>query len=160
MRKYPNPNTNPEHATPPAGNGNREPFPPTPAVLEDHPFVRILQYAGFYEKDFDPADRVPVPLTQAEIRTLAQHHLDAVYQFLAFQKTGGSFGMSDVHRDRYRRERFVALADLLSEEDQKRFGEIMRIRDEYVETLSDPEEEEYDEHDEHEIYEGDESDEN
>jgi hypothetical protein len=70
--------------------------------------------------------------------------------------------MSDVHRDRYRRERFGALADLLSEEDQKRFGEIMRIRNEYVETLSDPEEEEHDEndeHDEHEIYEGDENDE-
>lgn len=145
MRKYPNPNTNPQHATPPAGNGNREPFPPTPAVLEDHPFVRILQYQGFHERDFDPAKRVPVPLTQAEIRTLAQHHLDAVYQFLAFQKTGGSVGMSDFHRDQYRRERFGALAELLSEEDREKFLEITRIRNAYIETLRDLEEEEEEE---------------
>jgi len=156
MRKYPNPNTNPEHATPPAGNGNREPFPPTPAVLEDHPYVRILQYPGLHEEDFDPAKRVPVPLTQAEIRTLAQHHLDTSYRFLAYQNTGGSFGMSDLRRDQYCRERFITLADLLSEEDQNRFGEIIRIRNEWVETLRDPEEEK--EHDEHEIYEGDEND--
>jgi len=141
MRKYPNPNTNPEHATPPAGDANSEPFPTSPAVLEDHPFVRILQYQGFREQDFDPAKRVPVPLTQAEIRTLAQHHLDGVYQFLGYMQTGGSFGSSDLHRDAYHRGRFGALADLLSEEDQKRFGEIMRIRNEYIETLSDPEEE-------------------
>jgi hypothetical protein len=161
MREYPNPNTNtnPEHATPLAGNGNREPFPPSPAVLEDHPYVRILHYQGFHEQDFDPAKRVPVPLTQAEIRTLAQHHLDDVYRFLAYQQTGGSFGMTDLRRDRYHRERFGALADLLSEEEQKRFGEIMRIRNEYIETLSDPEEEEEEENEENEIYEGDENDE-
>ena len=36
-----------------------------------------------------------VSLTQAEIRTLAQHHLDAVYQFLGLMKTSGSVGSSD-----------------------------------------------------------------
>lgn len=141
MRKYTNPNSNPKHATSPAGDGNREPFPPTPAVLEDHPFVRILQYQGFYEQDFDPADRVPVQLTQAEIRTLAQHHLDAVYQFLAFQKTGGSVGGTDFRRDHYRRDRFFELSGMLSEEDHRKFDEVIRIRNEYIDTLRDPEEE-------------------
>ena len=41
MRQYTDPNSNPKHATPPEGGGNREPFPPPPAVLEDHPFIRI-----------------------------------------------------------------------------------------------------------------------
>ena len=132
----------PNDSTDATKNVNKEPFPPTPPVLEDHPYIRILQYQGFDENDFDPASRVPVPLTQAEIRVLAQHHLDGVYQFLGHMKSGGCFGSSDLHRDAYYRGRFGALADLLSEEDQKRFGEIMRIRDEYIETLRDPEEDE------------------
>lgn len=141
MRKDTNPNSDPKHATPPVGAGNRKPFPPKPAPLEDHPFVQILQYQGFHESDFDPAKRVPVPLTQAELRTLAQHHLDAVYQFLGFMKTGGSFGSSDLHRDAYHRERFGALAELLSQEDRDNFCEITRIRNTYIDTLRDPEEE-------------------
>jgi hypothetical protein len=140
MRQYTNPNSNPKQATPPDGNGNREPFPSPPTVLEDHPFIRILQHQGFQESDFDPTKRVPVPLTQAEIRTLVQHHLDAVYQFLGFMKTGGSSGSSDFHRDAYHRERFGALTDLLSEEDREKFLEITRIRNAYIETLHDPKE--------------------
>ncbi len=141
MRNYGNPNSNPKHALPPTGNGNREPFPPAPPLLEDHPFIRILEHQGFQEQDFNPAKRMPVPLTQAEIRTLAQHHLDKVYQFLGFMKTGGSFGSSDLHRDDYHRDRFGALVDLLPEEDREKFREISRIRDIYIETLCDPEEE-------------------
>lgn len=139
MRQNANPNSNPTHATPAAGNGDREPFPPSPAVLDDHPVIRILQYQGFRERDFDPAKRVPVPLTQAEIRTLAQHHLDAVYQFLGFMKTGGAVGSSDLHRDAYHRERFGAFAALLTEEDREKFLEITRIRNAYIEGLCDPE---------------------
>lgn len=141
MRKDTNPKSDPMQTSPPAGDVNKEPFPPPPAVLEDHPFIRILQYRGFHESDFDPAKRVPVPLTQAELRTLAQHHLDAVYQFLGFMKTGGSVGSSDFHRDAYHRERFGALAELLSQENREKFSEITRIRNVYIETLRDPEEE-------------------
>jgi hypothetical protein len=56
-------------------------------------------------------------------------------------KSGGSFGSSDLHRDAYYRERFGQLAELLSRKDQDRFREIMRIRNTYVDTLRDPEEE-------------------
>ena len=122
-------------------NALKEPFPPTPPVLEDHPYIRVLQYQGFREEDFDPANRVPVQLTQTEIRTLAQHHLDAIYQFLGFMKTGGSVGSSDFRRDDYHHDRFGDLTALLSEEDREKFLEITRIRNEYIATLRDPEEE-------------------
>jgi len=122
---------------------SREPFPPSPPVLEEHPFIRILRYQGFSEHDFDPAKRVSVPLTQAEIRTLAQHHLDNVYRFRGFMKTGGSFGSSDLYRDAYHRERYGNLAELLSQEDQAKFQEIQRIRNEYIETLRDTEDDPY-----------------
>jgi hypothetical protein len=116
-------------------------LPPAPPLLEDHPYIRIIEGRGFSEQDFDPAKRIPVPLTQTEIRVLAQHHLDSVYHFLGFMKSGGSFGSSDLHRDAYYRERFGQLAELLSRKDQDRFREIMRIRNTYVDTLRDPEEE-------------------
>ena len=129
------------HATPPAGNGNREPLPPAPPLLEDHPYIRITQSCGLSEEDFNPTKRVPVPLTQVEIRTLAQHHLDRAYQFLGYMKSGGSVGSSDFYRDSYYRGRFGELAELLTEEDRENFREIMRIRNMYVKGLSDPEEE-------------------
>lgn len=119
---------------------SREWFQPTPPLLEDHPYVRITQYEGFRECDFNPAKRMSVPLTQAEIRVLAQHHLDRVCQFEGFVKCGGSYGRSDIHRDNYHRGRFVELAGLLSDEDREKFNEIIEIRDRYVETLYDPEE--------------------
>ena len=140
MRNYGNPNSNPKHATPLAGNGNREPFPP-PSPLLEHPHMRILKYPNFGKEDFDPADRVLVPLARDEIRMLALHYLDTVYSLQAYIKAGGSVGSSDFHRDDYYRCRFVSLADLLSEEDQKAFGEIARDREKYIETLRDPEEE-------------------
>ena len=131
----------PKSGTAAPSTNNKEPFPPTPPLLADHAYIRILQYQGLRECDFDPAERISVPLTQTEIRALAQHHLDGVYQFLCYMKSGGCFGSSDFHRDAYYRGRFGELAELLSQEDQDKFREIMRIRNMYVETLRDHEEE-------------------
>ncbi len=119
----------------------KEPLPPTPPLLEDHPFIRILQYQGFEESDFKPANRVAVPLTRAEIRVLAQHHLDRIYQFLGYMKTGGCGGSTDFHRDFYHRDRFGELAEHLLDEDLDKFREITRMRDMYIKTLHDPEDE-------------------
>ena len=47
----------PKDSTEATNNVNKEPFPPTPPVLKDHPYIRILQYCGFGENDFDPANR-------------------------------------------------------------------------------------------------------
>jgi hypothetical protein len=117
----------------------KEPLPPTPPLLEDHPYIRILRYQGFAESDFDPESRVAVPLTRAEIRVLAQHHLDRTYQFEASINLGCAVGVSDHYRDHYNQCRFGELADLLPEEDQEKFKEIIRIRDKYIETLYNPE---------------------
>lgn len=118
----------------------REPTPPTPPLLDDHPYVRITQYQGFREYDFDPAKRISVPLTRAEIRTLAQHHLDRIDQFEGFIQCGGAYGNSDIHRDNHHRGRFVELSSMLPDEDREKFNEIIEIRDRYIETLYDPEE--------------------
>ncbi len=131
----------PKNGTTAPSNVNKEPLPPAPPLLDDHPYIRITQSQGLPERDFDPTKRIPVPLTQAEIRTLAQHHLDSVYHFLCYMKSGGSIGSSELYRDAYYRARFGELAELLSRDDQAKFHEIMRRRNIYVETLRDPEEE-------------------
>ena len=112
---------------------------PAPTVLEDHPYIRITRCQGFVERDFDPTKRVLVPLTQTEIRTLAKHHLDAVYKGLGFYKWDGSFGDADRDRDTYYRGRYRELVDLLSKEDQEVFREINRIRKMYLDTFRDAE---------------------
>ena len=114
-------------------------LPAAPAVLEDHPYIRITRRQGFVERDFDPAKRVLVPLTQTEIRTLAQHHLDAVYKSLGFIKWDGSFGDADRDRDAYYRGRYRELVELLSKEDLEMFREINRIRKMYIDSFRAPE---------------------
>ncbi len=109
-------------------------LPAAPAILEDHPYIRITRSQGFVELDFDPAKRVPVLLTQTEIRVLAQHHLNAVYKDLGFMKTCGSFGDADRDRDAYYRSRYRELVELLSKEDREKFREINRIRKNYLDT--------------------------
>ena len=112
---------------------------PAPTVLEDHPYIRITRCQGFVERDFDPAKRVLVPLTQTEIRVLAQHHLDAVYKGLGFIKWDGSFGDADRDSDAYYRGRYRELVDLLSKEDLEMFREINRIRKMYIDSFRAPE---------------------
>jgi len=88
--------------------------------------------------DLDPAKRVLVSLTQTEIRTLALHHLNSVYHFLCFRKLGGSFGGIHMHRDACYRNRCGKLVRLLSQEDQEKFREIMRIRNMCIDIVRDP----------------------
>jgi len=114
-------------------------LPTAPAVLEDHPYIRITRSQGFSERDYDPAKRVLVPLTQTEIRVLAQHHLDAVYNGLGFIKMCGTFGDADRDRDAYYRGRYRELVELLSKEDCEMFREINRIRKMYLDTFRDAE---------------------
>jgi hypothetical protein len=130
----------PKNGTTARSTDSNEPLPPAPPLLDDHPYIRITHSQGFSEQDFDPTERIPVPLTQTEIRTLAQHHLNSVYHLWGYMKSGGSIGSSDLHRDAYYRGRFGELAELLSEEDRNKFREIMRIRNMYIDTLRDHEE--------------------
>lgn len=122
------------------GDDTREPFPPAPPLLRDHPYVRITQSAGLLEEDFDPTHRTAVPLTRIEIRTLAQHHLDKVASYAAFRRMGGYYGSSDTRRDVHYRNRFSDMMDLLPEEDREKFREIIAMRERYIDTLYDPEE--------------------
>ena len=141
MPRYTNPNSNHQHTAPPAGNRNKEPFPPTPPVLEDSPFFQILKRWGYRERELDSSIRVPELLAPAEIRVLAQHHLDASYHFRGFIKAGGVASSSDLDRDDYHRARFRGLTARLSEEDRAKFRELIRTRNECIETLRDPEKE-------------------
>ena len=119
----------------------KEPFPPSAPVLEDTQFIRILKKFGYREPDKNSGKRTPVLLSQSEIRTLAQHHLDCVDHFDRFLKTGGSAVSSDFDRADCHLGRFRQFASLLSEEDREKFREITRIRKVYLETLRDPKEE-------------------
>jgi hypothetical protein len=111
-------------------NALKEPFPPTPPVLEDSPFFHILKRWGYRERELDSSIRVPALLSPAEIRVLAQHHLDASHHFRGFMKAGGAASSSDFDRDDYHRARFRELTARLSEEDRAKFREFIRTRNE------------------------------
>jgi len=122
-------------------NALKEPFPPSLPFLEEQSFNRILKRWGYREHELDSSIRVPELLSPAEIRVLAQHHLDASYHFRGFIKAGGVASSSDLDRDDYHRARFRGLTARLSEEDRAKFREFIRTRNEYIETLHDPENE-------------------
>jgi hypothetical protein len=117
----------------PSGRG--EPLPAAPPVLEREPIVRLMHQRGFEEVDYSPEKRVPVNLTNAEIRTLAQHHLDRACYIVGYIRSGGGCGSTDIHRSIYHEDRFLDLRGLLAEADQKAFDEIVAIRNDYLDTL-------------------------
>ena len=127
----------PKNSTTAPSTDNKEPLPPAPPLLQGHPYIRITRSEGFSEQNFVPIKRTQVSLTQVEIRLLAQHHLDCVYDFLCFRKSGGSFGIIAMHRDACHRKRFGELVPLLSQEDQEKVCEIIDIMSMWEDTLCD-----------------------
>ena len=89
---------------------------------------------GFQESDWDMSDPLVLKATKAEVRTLAQHHLDRTFFFSVWFSTEGA-GSSDVARQLYHYDRFHDLRSLLDAEDCKHFDEIIRIRKEYIREL-------------------------
>jgi len=135
----PNTSTGSSHNTPSYWHDCKtpEPLPQAPQVLEACPIrgVLTMQHGqGFEESDWDMSDPVVLKATKAEVRTLAQHHLDRTFLFSVWFSTEGA-GSSDIARQFYHFDRFHELQALLDAEDRGRFDEIIGIRKEYIREL-------------------------
>jgi len=79
-------------------------------------------------------DPVVLKATKAEVRTLAQHHVDRAFSFSAWFSTGNS-SVSEIYCQAYHQNRFYDLLELLDAKDHRHFDEIIRIRNEYIREL-------------------------
>jgi hypothetical protein len=98
-----------------------KPLPQAPPVLGH----------GFHEPDVEMNDPVVLKATKAEVRALAQHHVDSAFEFSAWFSTG-NVSMSEIHRQAYHQNRFYTLLGLLDAKDHRHFDEIIRIGNEYI----------------------------
>jgi len=115
-----------------------EPLPQAPPVLVECPVTGVLsmqQGVGLQESDWEMSDPVELKATKAEVRTLAQHHLDKSFSFSVWFSAEGAAGSSDIARQFYHFDRFHQLRALLDDKDHKFFGEIIQIRNEYIRKL-------------------------
>jgi hypothetical protein len=115
-----------------------EPLPQAPPVVWTDPAIRVLtmqQGNGFQESDWEMNDPVELKATKAEVRTLAQHHLDTAFTHSVWFSTGWS-SSSEYYRQAYHFNRFQELRSLLDAEDCRLIDEIIRIRSEYIRTLT------------------------
>ena len=115
-----------------------EPLPQAPPVVWTDPAIRVLtmqQGNGFQESDWEMNDPVVLKATKAEVRTLSQHHLDTAFTHSLWFSTGWS-SSSEYYRQAYHFNRFQELRSLLDAEDCRLIDEIIRIRSEYIRTLT------------------------
>ena len=111
-----------------------EPLPQAPPVLWSDPALRVLtvhQGEGFQETDWDMKDTVELQATKAEVRTLAQHHLDMAFTRSLWFSTGWS-SSSEFFRQAFHFARYQELETLLDAEDRRLFSDVIRIRNEYI----------------------------
>jgi hypothetical protein len=76
-------------------------------------------------------DPVVLKATKAEVRALAQHHLDTAFTQRAWFSTKWS-SSSEYYRQAYHFNRFQELPSLLDAEDCRLIDEVIRIRKEYI----------------------------
>jgi hypothetical protein len=115
-----------------------EPLPQAPPVLPNFTAAYgpiAEQGHGFHEPDVEMNEPVVLKATKAEVRTLAQHHLDRTFFFSVWFSTG-NVSSSEMYCQAYHENRFYDLLVLLDAKDHRHFDEIIRIRNEYIRTLT------------------------
>lgn len=89
------------------------------------------------ESDFMPESRVSVPLSTAEIRLLAELHLDAAFDVASAVAGDAYYGRSDVARMHFHELRFAEFVDLLPARERHRLISVRDDRSASLKALGD-----------------------
>ncbi len=124
-----------EHAAEPSlsrGQGMLPAAPPVLQHLDFRPYVRVVQGQGFYTSPAEEKEFVPFQATAAELRCLAQHHLERAYYFKTYCKATGDVGMREVYEQCYNFARYDQILALLPPADQDRLVEAKAAMEQHM----------------------------
>jgi hypothetical protein len=113
-----------------------EPLPQSPPVLEWSPAIHVIQGRGFLTDDKDPENQIAFKATQAELVTLAKHHLDRTYYFKAWYAATRNTGGFESREEIYSEVRFSQIYSLLDTPARQKLDEVVAIRNLYIDHLT------------------------
>lgn len=114
------------------GQGMLPAAPPVLQHLDFQPYVRVVQGQGFHTSPAEEDELVPFQATVAELRCLAQHHLERACYFKTYCQATGDVGMREVFEQCYNFARYDQILALLPPSDQVRLTETKAVMEQHV----------------------------